>query len=145
MKNKIAFVVLMIIIAKSYSQEQVYKLEDLGIKYSTTESISNSSKIDIICDNKLVQILNLSYNFYSTQKIKKYTILIYFGTGSSGKNEAQKNLNNFKNKYPNIPATIVFEEPYFKVKVGNFSTKKDAEVFLHKIKKDFKGAFILEE
>ena len=46
----------------------------------------------------------------------------------------------FTNSYPEIPAQITFEYPYYKLIVGNFRTKNKALKAKHKINKKFPGA-----
>ena len=46
----------------------------------------------------------------------------------------------FTKLYPEIPAQIVFDSPYYKLTVGNFKTKNEALKVKHKISKNFPGA-----
>ena len=46
----------------------------------------------------------------------------------------------FANLYPEIPAQITFDSPYYKLTVGNFRTKNEALKIKHKIGKNFAGA-----
>ena len=49
---------------------------------------------------------------------------------------------NSKIEYPEVQAYIVFDQPYFKVKVGDFRTRLEAYAFLQKIKETYKGIII---
>ena len=46
----------------------------------------------------------------------------------------------FINLYPNIPAQITFESPYYKLLAGNFRTKNEALKIKNLINKRFPGA-----
>ena len=46
----------------------------------------------------------------------------------------------FTKLYPDIPAQITFDSPYYKLTVGNFRTKNEALKTKHKITKNFPGA-----
>ena len=46
----------------------------------------------------------------------------------------------FTNLYPEIPAQITFDSPYYKLTVGNFRTRNEALKKKHKISKKFPGA-----
>ena len=46
----------------------------------------------------------------------------------------------FTKLYPEIPAQITFDSPYYKLTVGNFRTKNEALKTKHKISKNFPGA-----
>ena len=47
--------------------------------------------------------------------------------------------------YPGIQAYRSYASPNFKVTVGNFRTRLDAEALLRQIKGDFPDAFIVRE
>ena len=46
----------------------------------------------------------------------------------------------FTNLYPNIPAQIIFDSPYYKLTVGNFRTRNEALKIQHEISKKFAGS-----
>ena len=46
----------------------------------------------------------------------------------------------FTNLYPEIPAQITFDSPYYKLTVGNFRTKNEALKIKHEISNNFPGA-----
>ncbi len=52
-----------------------------------------------------------------------YRIQIYSGSGSNARNEAMRIQNSFIGQFPQIPAALVYEEPYFKLRVGNYRSK----------------------
>ena len=39
--------------------------------------------------------------------------------------------------YPELSAYLLYQSPYFRLRVGNFLTRKEAEVYLKKLTKDF--------
>tara|TARA_B110000003_G_scaffold162482_1_gene162475 strand:- start:924 stop:1334 length:411 start_codon:yes stop_codon:yes gene_type:complete len=46
----------------------------------------------------------------------------------------------FTDLYPEIPAQITFDSPYYKLTVGNFRTRNEALKIKHQISKSFPGA-----
>ena len=46
----------------------------------------------------------------------------------------------FTNLYPDIPAQIIFDSPYYKLTVGNFRTRNEALKVQHDISKKFAGS-----
>lgn len=69
----------------------------------------------------------------------KYKIQIFFGTID----DAKKNLALFKKEFKNTDGTIVFSNPSYKVWVGSYRTKIEAEKALLSIKKKFTSALII--
>lgn len=74
-----------------------------------------------------------------------YRVLIFSQSGNHSKNGALEAKSYFEFIYPETKAYISFEEPYFKVKVGNFYNRYEAEIFLRQIKLDYPYAFIVRD
>ena len=48
--------------------------------------------------------------------------------------------------FPDLKSYLIYQAPYFKLKVGNFKEKKDAEDYQKKLQKYFpKGVFIMND
>jgi uncharacterized protein YxjI len=69
-----------------------------------------------------------------------YRIQIFSGKSE----EAKKTLTDFKREYSNIDGTIIFNTPNYKVLVGNFKTRIEAERNLAEIKKKYKSVFLIK-
>ena len=54
-------------------------------------------------------------------------------------------MNEFNSKHPKIEAYLMFQEPNYKVRVGDFRSRMDAQRFLHKITEDYPNAFIVKD
>lgn len=69
-----------------------------------------------------------------------YKIQIY-----SGDNETSKNtLAEFRNNNKTTDATIVFSTPIYKVWIGSYKTRIEAEKKLQEIKKKYPNCFIIK-
>lgn len=102
---------------------------------------AQSQNITVNEDPKFNQLLsekrkiNTSLNIYDSYKIQIY----------NGANEnAKKILNEFKQSFLDIDATIIFNTPNYKVWIGNFKTRIEAENFLLTINKRFKNALLIK-
>lgn len=69
----------------------------------------------------------------------KYKIQIFFGSIEDSK----KNLTQFKKEFKNTDGTIVFSNPSYKVWVGSYKSKIEAEKALISIKKKFPAALLI--
>jgi hypothetical protein len=48
--------------------------------------------------------------------------------------------------YPELKAYLLFQSPYYRIKVGNFKTKNEADAYLPSLARDFsKAAFIVRD
>ena len=74
--------------------------------------------------------------------IPGYRIQVASLSGTASKNRAFEMKERLREAYPGVEAYVVFDEPNFKVKVGDFRTRLDAFVFLQRIRADFPGTII---
>ena len=78
-------------------------------------------------------------------EVDGYRIRIYFDNKQKSREESQEVIKRFKALYPGYNTYLKFNNPNFKVTVGDFRTKVDAQIALQKIIRDFPTAFIVKE
>lgn len=59
------------------------------------------------------------------------------------RDEANNVRAKFRNLYPNESSFLVYDDQKFKVRIGAFNTKVDAEVMLQQLRGTFPSSFIL--
>ena len=74
--------------------------------------------------------------------IPGYRIQVASLSGTSSKNRAFDMKERIHASHPGVEAYVVFDEPNFKVKVGDFRTRLEAYVFLQHIRGEFPGTII---
>jgi hypothetical protein len=78
--------------------------------------------------------------------IKGYRIQIGLFSGRKGRVKAYSLKSDYLTKYPDKTDVYVsYSAPYFNVRVGNYFTKTQALKEFQEIKKEFPGAFIVED
>ncbi len=92
-------------------------------------------------DPKFEQLLNEKRKTNASSSVNdRYKIQIFTGASEA----AKKTLNEFKQEFKNTDATIVFNTPNYKVWVGNYKTRIEAERNLIDIKKKYKTVFLIK-
>lgn len=71
-----------------------------------------------------------------------YRIQIASLSGSNSKQQAFILKDRFKTSYPETEVYIIFDEPNFKIKVGDFRTRLEAYGFLQEIKGAYPGHIV---
>lgn len=71
-----------------------------------------------------------------------FRIQLYFG---NERMKAQEIKSTFLQKHPKSTAYMVYHQPNFKVRVGDFRTRLEAAGFLKMIGDDFKTSFIVPD
>ena len=102
---------------------------------------SQNATVTVNEDPKIPKLLSLKKELEKDNKLSDgFTIQLYYGE----LNRANSVIRKYRNKYANWPASIEYETPNYKVWVGNFSARLDADRALLEIQKDFPSAFILK-
>jgi hypothetical protein len=105
------------------------------------KSYSQEAKVSVSQDPKFEQLLNEKRKINSSITINdRYKIQIFNGDTENSK----KTLLDFKRENKNIDATIVFSTPLYKVWVGNFKTRIEAEKNLNDLKNKYPNAFLIK-
>jgi len=77
--------------------------------------------------------------------IHGYRIRIYSESGIGAKKEQQQVRARFLSLYPGLDAYNRYDEPFFKVYVGDCRTKSEALKLHDKIRKDFPSPIVVED
>ncbi|MDP4281484.1 MAG: SPOR domain-containing protein [Bacteroidota bacterium] len=81
----------------------------------------------------------------SMEGIEGYRIQLFFDSGVNSKARAQSIYSSFMAKYPNMGAYLTFKAPNYKVRVGDFRTRLDAQRSLNEIVADYPNAWITDD
>ena len=71
-----------------------------------------------------------------------YRIQIYFGQNRTKANEVK---TDFLQLFPNTGAYLVYQQPNFKIRVGDYRTRLEALKFLKEIQQLYAAAFIVKD
>ncbi|MFV8373686.1 SPOR domain-containing protein [Flavobacterium sp. LB1P62] len=96
-------------------------------------TLSQDPKFEqLLNEKRKTNVLNAANEWYKVQ--------IFSGDSEKAKNT----LNEFKQEFSDIDGTIVFNTPNYKVWVGNFKTRIEAERNLIDIRKKYKNVLLIK-
>ena len=72
-----------------------------------------------------------------------YRIRIFFDSGQNARAASEAAAARFRNSHPGVPCSRTFTDPFFKVTVGNYSSKAEASAALKTLQQEFPAAFIV--
>ena len=102
---------------------------------------AQDQNITVNQDTKFEQLLNEKRKINTSLTVNdSYKIQIFNG----GSENAKKTLNDFRLEFKNIDATIVFNTPNYKVWVGNFKTRIEAEKNMAELKDRYKNMLLIK-
>ncbi|MGM9738573.1 MAG: SPOR domain-containing protein [Candidatus Cryptobacteroides sp.] len=80
-----------------------------------------------------------------SRTLSGYRVRIFFDNSQNARNASEQVVRKFSASYPGVPAYRSYQNPFFKVAVGDFRTKSEAMEFLQRVKPAFPAAFIVKE
>ncbi len=140
MKKTIFLILFSAIFISSFSQITTFKIEDSGI--TPAYKTNGDGTVNITQDIKVLQIVK-RHKELNNNKFPGWRVQIYFGSGQRAMSEAQSAKKRFLTRYGNeIGAYIVYDSPFYKIRVGDFRTKAEALKFKEHIKRTFPESWI---
>lgn len=112
-----------------------------ALLYSQEDSavVSKKTYVNVFEEIRLTKIIE---NYKTTFKLSGYRIQI----GSESKTQDSKKIRtNFARQFNNIPTYEIYQQPYYKVRVGDFKTRIEAVKFQNKINAVYPNSFIVKD
>lgn len=104
-------------------------------------SLAQEGNLNINQDPKIDKLLAVKKEMNTSETdSERYKIQIYSGNRSG----AQKAKAKINSKLGDLPSILEFETPNYKVWVGNFRSKLEADRTLLKVQKEFPNAFVFK-
>jgi hypothetical protein len=74
-----------------------------------------------------------------------FRIQVFSDSGNNSKTKAQAVYDEFQARFPGTGVYLSFKSPNYKVRIGNFRTRLDAQRFLNDLQADYPNAFIITD
>lgn len=105
-----------------------------------------SGYVNINVDNRVETLMD-KYIYLNRHQstLDGWRVQIFFDSGANSKSRATESLNKFANRYGKTDAYLSFKEPYYRVRVGDFRTRLEAEGFLQEIHTFYPNAFTVND
>jgi hypothetical protein len=98
---------------------------------------------DPLVDTLIARRPSLNKNIVTGEESTNgYRVQIFFGSNRQAAYNAQA---KFKNDYPEIRTYITYTEPNFKVQVGDFRTRLEAQKLENELNQQFSSLFIISQ
>lgn len=109
-----------------------------GIKYPPKEGV-----LQLYQEESLDDLLER----YKSVNVRKngmdgYRIQIFFESGRKARENAYEAKAKFLSNFQEIPAYVDYQTPFFKVRIGDFRTKREAQILYKKLRRQFPDAYI---
>ncbi len=111
------------------------------------QSVSaQQGKVEVIAD-KRIDLLIDKHKYHNRHQpvLEGWRVQIFFDAGAKSKSKATEVQNRFTSRHPETQAYLSFKEPYYRVRVGDFRSRIEAEGFLQIIKGEYPNSFAVSE
>ncbi|MHA7942178.1 SPOR domain-containing protein [Formosa sp. 3Alg 14/1] len=116
-------------------------LTGLSVFALSTKTFSQQSNIVINQDEKITKLLNVKKEMNKDENATdRYKIQLYSGNRA----DAESTLSKYKNAFNQWEGTLVYETPNYKIWVGSFRTRLEADRALIEIKEKYPNGFIFK-
>jgi len=115
-------------------------------KGSADTTQQEKGHVNVIRDSRIDSIVKMHIQYNKSQDgIMGYRVQIFFDAGNNSLARAEAVALEYQTLYPADTAYISFTEPYYKVRVGDFRTRIEAEGFMQQILGDYPNAFVIKD
>ena len=112
--------------------------------FSQDSSAVYANKLVTVTQDKRIWDLVNKYDDYNVKKefTEGYRIQIMY---TDVRDEAYKNKGQMYKDFPDLPSYIQYEEPYYKLRLGDFRTRLEATYYMQQVVTLYSGAFIVKD
>jgi len=111
----------------------------IGFSQKPDTSKQDTGSISVIQEPYLETLLA---TYKETYELAGYRIQVYSGTTKKESNQARA---SFLSKYPRMATYEVYNAPNFKIRVGDFTNRFEALLFLEEIRNMFPAAYLVND
>ena len=129
---------------KIIEMKRILPIFILSVVFCLSLSAQNGVRYDI--EPSIVRIQeDYVNNWRKVGEINGYRIQIAAYSGVNSKSQAEAARNSFNNLFPYTKSYLIYNEPYFKVRVGNYYTRLQAYKDLETIRETYPSAYIVQD
>ena len=137
---------------QSVTESEISALSEMGTEVQIDSSLYGRDIFSVLPQDMIViqgqevrTALNNQVIRNEGRSFSGFRIRIFIDSKREAREASLNMLKRFNQRYPKVPAYRTYAAPNFKVSVGNFRNRVEAEAFLKLIKDEFTEAFIVRE
>lgn len=103
----------------------------------------DTAKANWIIDNKVDVLLQKKLELDQQKpSIQGFRVQLYYG---GNRNEALELKSKFAQLHPDVESYLIYQQPYFRLRVGDFRSRLEAYKLMKKVEKEFPSVFIVND
>lgn len=94
-------------------------------------------------DSRVEKLMKKQRDVYATNStMTGYRVQIFMEIGNEAIRHAESMKKSFTDAFPELPIYLTYDQPYYRLRVGDFRNRVEAEKYLRLIKPKFSLAFV---
>lgn len=103
----------------------------------------DSAKLNMIIDHKVDLLLQKKLELDQQKpSIQGFRVQLYYG---GNRTEALELKSKFAQLHPDVESYLIYQQPYFRLRVGDFRSRLEAYKLMKKVEKEFPSVFIVND
>lgn len=143
--KKLLFTFLFLLVSLCVSAQEGFTVSG-SILYIVQQAEEGKGTVTIKQDQHITQLLNERL-WQNTQRpgMQGFRIRIFSELGQTARQRSVEVMNDFMTRFPGVKVYQTYENPYWKISVGNFRSKESAQKFYQEILKYYPKAFLVPD
>lgn len=104
-----------------------------------------SGTVSIDQPQAMTSAMSRHVSLNESRKITGYRVRIFFDNSQNARQRSESVAGAFSAAHPGIPVYRSYASPFFKVTVGDFRTRDEAQLFAQRISGDYSSVFLVKE
>ncbi len=119
---------------------------NLLLAVATFSQSYSEGNINVLQDPRVDSIISMQRSIREANPlIDGYRIQIFMESGNDAVERANQLIEKFNEDFPAIKAYLSFGQPYYRVRVGDFRDRLEAEGLLTRISRKYAQAFVIRD
>ncbi len=106
----------------------------------------NQGKVVVKQDASITNMLDLHVlQNAKNPGMQGFRIRVFFELGQNARRNSEESMRVFMEKYPGVKVYQSYDNPYWKISVGDFRSRESAQKFYQQLLTDYPKAFIIPD
>ena len=110
---------------------------------STCGFAQRKGSLHVDQDSRVERLMRKQREVFAANKtMSGYRVQIFMEIGNDAISHAEAMKHSFMKAFPELPVYLTYEQPYYRLRVGDFRNRVEAEKYMRLIKPKFNLAFV---
>lgn len=146
MRRILSILLMLFSTAMLFAQEENGGNEIDNIIKRLQEHKPNQGKVVVKQDASITNMLDLHVlQNAKNPGMQGFRIRVFFELGQNARRNSEESMRVFMEKYPGVKVYQSYDNPYWKISVGDFRSRESAQKFYQQLLTDYPKAFIIPD